>query len=47
MIWLILLSALLIIFLGLGFLVKTLFYVAVILALLWLIVLFVRGIKGR
>jgi hypothetical protein len=35
------------IFFGLGFVVKGLFYIAVILALLWLIGFFVRGAEGR
>lgn len=47
MLWLILLLALVVIVFGLGFVVKTLFYVAIALALVWLIVFFVRGIRGR
>jgi hypothetical protein len=35
------------IFFGLGFVVKGLFYIAVILALLWIIGFFVRGAEGR
>jgi hypothetical protein len=35
------------IFVGLGFVVKWLFYIAVILALLWIIGFFIRGVEGR
>jgi hypothetical protein len=35
------------IFFGLGLVVKGLFYIAVILALLWIIGFFVRGAEGR
>lgn len=34
-------------FFGLGFVIKGLFYVALILALLWVIGFFFRGITGR
>jgi hypothetical protein len=45
--WLILLLALAVIVFGLGFIVKTLFYVAIALALVWLIVFLLRAIRGR
>jgi cobalamin biosynthesis protein CobD/CbiB len=45
--WLILLLALVIIVFGLGFVVKTLFYVAIALALIWLILALLRAIRGR
>ena len=32
---------------GLGFIVRTLFYVAVVLGLIWVIVFFWRNIRGR
>ncbi|NLG65172.1 MAG: hydrophobic protein [Actinobacteria bacterium] len=44
-IWIVLL-AIVIVVAGLGFVVKTLFYVAAILALLWLIMFLWRGVRG-
>jgi hypothetical protein len=35
------------VFVGLGFVVKWLFIIAVIAALIWLIGFFVRGVEGR
>jgi hypothetical protein len=32
---------------GLGFIVRTLFYIAIVLALIWVIVFLVRNIRGR
>jgi hypothetical protein len=45
--WVILLLALAVIVFGLGFIVKTLFYVAIALALIGLIVVLLRAIRGR
>ncbi len=48
MVWLLLVLALIAaLFVGLGFVVKWLFIVAIVLGLIWLIALFAGGIRGR
>lgn len=44
---LILLAILVILIFGLGFIVKTLFYVALVLALVWIIAVLVNAIRRR
>ena len=47
MLFLALFLLLIAIVIGLGFIVRTLFYVAVVLALIWVILYFWRNIRGR
>ena len=47
MLWLILLAILAIVLFGLGFVVKWLFIIAIVAALIFLIVLFTSGARGR
>jgi hypothetical protein len=47
MLFLLLFLLLIAIVIGLGFVVKTLFYVAILLGLIWLIVFFWRNIRGH
>jgi hypothetical protein len=47
-VWLLVLLALVAaVFFGLGFVVKWLFFVAIVLALIWLIALFTGGLRAR
>jgi len=47
MLFLLLFLLLIAVVIGLGFIVRTLFYVAVVLALIWVILNFWRNIRGR
>ena len=47
MLFLALFLLLIAIVIGLGFIVRTLFYLAIILGLIWVIVFFWRNIRGR
>jgi hypothetical protein len=47
MLFLVLFLLLIAVVIGLGFIVRTLFYVAVVLALIWVILYFWRGIRSR
>jgi Flp pilus assembly protein TadB len=47
MLFLLLFLLLIAVVIGLGFIVRTLFYVAVVLALIWVILYFWRNIRGR
>jgi hypothetical protein len=46
MLWLILLAFVVALFIGLGFVIKWLFIIAVIVALVWLITFFTRGARA-
>jgi len=46
MIWLIILALIIALFVGLGFVVKWLFIIAVVAALVWLITFFMRGSRA-
>jgi hypothetical protein len=46
MIWLIILALIVVLFVGLGFVIKWLFIAAVIAALIWLISFFMRGSRA-
>jgi hypothetical protein len=47
MLFLVLFLLLIAVVIGLGFIVRTLFYVAVVLGLIWVILYFLRGIRSR
>jgi uncharacterized membrane protein YuzA (DUF378 family) len=47
MLFLVLFLLLIAVVIGLGFIVRTLFYVAVVLALIWVILYFWRGVRSR
>jgi hypothetical protein len=47
MLWLLLIFIVIVIVFGLGFVVETLFWVALALFILWLIILVVNALRGR
>jgi hypothetical protein len=47
MLWLLLIFIVVVIVFGLGFVVETLFWVALVLFILWLIILVVNALRGR
>ncbi len=46
LLWILLLLLVIVVF-GLGFVVRWLFYIAIALFLVWLILVLVRGVRGR